>query len=77
MPKTYADLIESQFNEVDENAYNTIEKELPSKDIDTYEQLLTDISLNELGYVIIEKGKENDNWFKKELTVRDFVMLLN
>lgn len=77
MPKTYADLIESQFNEVDENAYNTIEKELPSKDIDTYEQLLTDISLNELGYVIIEKGKENDQWFKKELTVRDFVMLLN
>lgn len=77
MPKTYADLIESQFNEVDENAYNTIEKELPSKDIDTYEQLLTDISLNELWYVIIEKGKENDHWFKKELTVRDFVMLLN
>lgn len=77
MPKTYADLIESQFNEVDENAYNTIEKELPFKDIDTYEQLLTDISLNELGYVIIEKGKENDHWFKKELTVRDFVMLLN
>lgn len=77
MPKTYADLIESQFNEVDENAYNTIEKELPSKDIDTYEQLLTDISLNELGYVIIEKGKKNDHWFKKELTVRDFVMLLN
>lgn len=77
MPKTYADLIESQFNEVDENAYNTIEKELPSKDIDTYEQLLTDISLNELVYVIIEKGKENDHWFKKELTVRDFVMLLN
>lgn len=75
MPKTYADLIESQFNEVDENAYNTIE--LPSKDIDTCEQLLTDISLNELGYVIIEKGKENDHWFKKVLTVRDFVMLLN
>lgn len=34
-----------------------------------YEQLVADISLNEIGFVIIDKGKDNADGFKKELAV--------
>lgn len=66
MPQTYIDLKESQYNEICENVYDNIETELP---LDVYEQLVADISLNEIGFVIIDKGKDNADGFKKELAV--------
>lgn len=66
MPQTYMDLKESQYNEICENVYDNIETELP---LDVYEQLVADISLNEIGFVIIDKGKDNADGFKKELAV--------
>lgn len=69
MPKTYMDLKESQYNEIDENVYDKIETELPLENRNAYEQLVADISLNEIGSVIINKGKDNADGFKKELAV--------
>lgn len=69
MPKTYMDLKESQYNEIGENVYDKIETELPLENKNVYEQLVADISLNEIGFVIIDKGKDNDDGFKKELAV--------
>lgn len=65
MPKTNADMIESQYNEIDENIYDKIETELQSKVKNTYEQLLADIPLNDIN-VIINKG---NNSFKREFAV--------
>lgn len=67
MPKTYMDLKESQYNEIGENVYDKIETELPLENKNVYEQLVADISLNEIGFVIIDKGKDNADGFKKEL----------
>lgn len=69
MPKTYMDLKESQYNEIGENVYDKIETELPLENKNVYEQLVADISLNEIGFVIIDKGKDNTDGFKKELAV--------
>lgn len=65
MPKTNADMIESQYNEIDENIYDKIETELQSKVKNTYEQLLADIPLNDIN-VIINKGNDS---FKREFAV--------
>lgn len=40
------------------------------ENINPYEQLLADISLNEIGSVIINKGKDSADEFKRELSVR-------
>ncbi|XP_052692786.1 receptor-type tyrosine-protein phosphatase kappa-like [Crassostrea angulata] len=61
------DLKESQYNEIGENVYDKIETELPLENKNVYEQLVADISLNEIGFVIIDKGKDNADGFKKEL----------
>lgn len=53
------DLKESQYDEIGENVYDKIETELPLENRNTYEQLGTDISLNEIGFVINDKGKDN------------------
>lgn len=63
------DLKESQYNEIGENVYDKIETELPLENKNVYEQLVADISLNEIGFVIIDKGKDNADGFKKELAV--------
>lgn len=69
MPKTYMDLKESQYDEIGEHVYDKIETELPLENKNTYEQLVNDISLNEIGFVINDKGKDNADGFKKELAV--------
>lgn len=69
MPTTYVDLKESQYNIIDENVYEKIETELPLENINGYEQLLADIPLNDIESVIIDKGKDNADGFKRELAV--------
>lgn len=69
MPTTYEDLKESQYNIIDENVYEKIETELPLENINGYEQLLADIPLNDIESVIIDKGKDNADGFKRELAV--------
>lgn len=60
-----SDMIESRYNEIDENIYDKIETELQSKVRNTYEQLLADIPLNDIN-VIINKGNDG---FKREFAV--------
>lgn len=67
MPTTHMDLNESQYNEIEENVYEKIETELPLENTNGYEQLLAGIPLKEIEYVIIAKGKDNADGFKKEL----------
>lgn len=52
-----------------------IETEIPLENINAYEQLLADISLNEIGSVIIKKGKDGADEFKRELSVRVYNIL--
>lgn len=59
-------MIESQYNEIDENIYDKIETELQSNIKNTYEPLLADIPLNDIN-VIINKGNDG---FKREFAVR-------
>lgn len=65
----YVDLKESQYNGIDENVYEKIKTELPMKNTNVYEQYLADIPLNDNGSVIVDKGKDNADGFKKELAV--------
>lgn len=67
MPKTYMDLKKSQYNEIDENVYEKIKKELPMENRNVYEQFLADILLNDIGSVKIDKG--NSDRLKKDLAV--------
>lgn len=69
MPTTYVDLKESEYNIIDENVYEKIETELPLENINGYEQLLADIPINDIESVIIDKGKDNADGFKRELAV--------
>lgn len=68
-PKIYNDLTNAQY-EIGENVYEKSETEIPLENINAYEQLLADISLNEIGSVIINKGKDSADEFKRELSVR-------
>ncbi|XP_034319044.2 uncharacterized protein [Magallana gigas] len=67
MPKTYMDLKKSQYNEIDENVYEKIKKELPMENRNVYEQFLADILLNDIGSVKIDKGNDNSDRLKKDL----------
>lgn len=67
----YVDLKESQYNAIDENVYEKIKTELPMKNTNVYEQYLADIPLNDNGSVIVDKGKDNADGFKRELAVSD------
>lgn len=69
MPKTYMDLKKSQYNEIDENVYEKIKKELPMENRNVYEQFLADILLNDIGSVKIDKGNDNSDRLKKDLAV--------
>lgn len=69
MPTTHMDLNESQYNEIEENVYEKIETGLPLENTNGYEQLLAGIPLKEIESVIIAKGKDNADGFKKELAV--------
>lgn len=69
MPKTYMDLKKSQYNEIDENVYEKIKKELPMENRNVYEQFLADIPLNDIGSVKIDKGNDNSDRLKKDLAV--------
>lgn len=69
MPKTYMDLKKPQYNEIDENVYEKIKKELPMENRNVYEQFLADIPLNDIGSVKIDKGNDNSDRLKKDLAV--------
>lgn len=68
MPKTYMDLKKSQYNEIDENVYEKIKKELPMENRNVYEQFLADIPLNDIGSVKIDKGNDNSDRLKKVIS---------
>lgn len=61
-----------QYNEVDENIYEKIEIEFFFENINGYEQLLVDILLNDIEFVIIGKEKDDDDGFKREFVVSDY-----
>lgn len=63
------DLKKSQYNEIDENVYEKIKKELPMENRNVYEQFLADILLNDIGSVKIDKGNDNFDRLKKDLAV--------
>lgn len=63
------DLKKSQYNEIDENVYEKIKKELPMENRNVYEQFLADILLNDIGSVKIDKGNDNSDRLKKDLAV--------
>lgn len=65
----YVDVKESHYNEIDENLYEKIKTELAMDNTNVYEQFLADIPLNDTVSVITDKGNNNYDGFKEELTV--------
>lgn len=65
----YVDVKESHYNEIDENVYEKIKTELAMDNTNVYEQFLADIPLNDNVSVITDKGNNNSDGFKEELTV--------
>lgn len=65
----YVDVKESHYNEIDENVYEKIKTELAMDNTNVYEQFLADIPLNDTVSVITDKGNNNSDGFKEELTV--------
>lgn len=65
----YVDVKESHYNEIDENVYEKIKTELAMNNTNVYEQFLADIPLNDTVSVITDKGNNNSDGFKEELTV--------
>lgn len=63
------DLKKSPYNEIDENVYEKIKSELPMENTNVYEQFLADIPLNNIGSVKIDKGNDNSDGLKKDLSV--------
>lgn len=72
MFKIYMDLMNIWYNEVDGNIYEKIEIEFFFENINGYEQLLVDILLNDIEFVIIGKEKDDDDGFKREFVVSDY-----
>lgn len=64
----YVDVKESHYNEIDENVYEKIKTELAMDNTNVYEQFLADIPLNDNVSVITDKGNNNSDGFKEELT---------
>lgn len=72
MFKIYMDLMNIWYNEVDGNIYEKIEIEFFFENINGYEQLLVDILLNDIEFVIFGKEKDDDDGFKREFVVSDY-----
>lgn len=65
------DLKKSQCNEIDENVYEKIKKELPMENRNVYEQFIADILLNDIGSVKIDKGNDNSDRLKKGVSANE------